>query len=111
MEGGQERQAAKLGGDFGPSLYTPHQQAGEHLKHLAPLSLSAIEEKAFFMDNEKIFCVDLKTGQDIWQAPFGTTGLFIRNYAPTLVASNQYPLPLAVSIAGKSCSVLPLATS
>ena len=65
------------------------ERASENLKYLAPLSLSAIDKKAFFMDNRNIFCVDLKTGKDIWQAPFGTTGLFIRNYAPTLVVSKE----------------------
>jgi len=68
------------------------ERRGENLKHLAPLSLCAVEQKVFFMDNEKIFCVDLKTGKDVWQAPFGTTGLFIRNYTPTLVVSKQFAI-------------------
>jgi len=61
-------------------------KTGENLARLAPLSLVAHQDKAFFLDNENLHCVDLKTGDDLWKAPFPTEGLFLRNYAPTVVA-------------------------
>jgi len=60
-----------------------------NLTNYVPLSLSALSEKVFFMDNENIFCVNLKTGKDVWTAPFSSKGLFLRNYTPTFVASSK----------------------
>ena len=61
-------------------------KTGENLAHIAPLSLIAHRDKVFFLDNENLCCVDLKTGHNLWKAPFPTEGLFLRNYAPTVVA-------------------------
>jgi len=61
-------------------------KTGKNLAHLAPLSLAAHQHKAFFLDNENLHCVDLRTGKDLWKASFPTEGLFLRNYAPTVVA-------------------------
>jgi len=61
-------------------------KTGENLARLAPLSLVAHRDKAFFLDNENLHCVDLQTGESLWKTPFPTEGLFLRNYAPTVVA-------------------------
>jgi outer membrane protein assembly factor BamB len=61
-------------------------KTGENLAHLVPLSLNACKDNVFFLDNEKLHCVSLKTGDDLWSAPLTTKGLFLRNYAPTVVA-------------------------
>jgi len=61
----------------------------KNLETYVPLSLSALGEKAFFMDSEKIYCVEARTGKDIWRTPFATRGLFLRNYTPTFVASEK----------------------
>ncbi|MBL7152903.1 MAG: PQQ-binding-like beta-propeller repeat protein [Phycisphaerae bacterium] len=58
---------------------------GGNLARLAPLSLTAGDNKAFYLDNEKLHCVDLQSGKELWDAPFATRGLFLRNYAPTVV--------------------------
>jgi len=58
---------------------------GANLARLAPLSLIAGNKKAFYLDNEKLYCVDLKSGKESWNVPFPTRGLFLRNYAPTVV--------------------------
>jgi len=59
---------------------------GENLRYLVPLSLSAHRDCAFYLDNKDLHCVDLKTGRPKWTSPFPTEGLFLRNYAPTVVA-------------------------
>jgi len=61
-------------------------KTGENLAYLAPLSLTALGEKVFFLDNESLHCVRLDDGTGVWKAPFPTKGLFLRNYAPTVVA-------------------------
>jgi len=58
---------------------------GENLLRLVPLSLTAGNGKAFYLDNRNLYCVDIKSGDDCWNVPFPTTGLFLRNYAPTVV--------------------------
>jgi len=63
-------------------------KTGASLAWLAPLSLVALGEKAFFLDNEHLHCVRLQDGRELWQAPFPTEGLFLRNYAPTVVAAD-----------------------
>lgn len=60
------------------------QATGENLKHITPLSLSARGNSVFYLDNERLHCLDAKTGRARWSAPFGTEGLFIRSYAPTV---------------------------
>ena len=61
-------------------------KTGENLASLAPLSLSALGDRVFFLDNEHLHCVRLDDGGEVWKAPFPTEGLFLRNYAPTVVA-------------------------
>ena len=56
-----------------------------NLRRLAPLSLTAGDKKLFYLDNEKLYCVDLQSGRQLWNAVFPTHGLFLRNYAPTVV--------------------------
>ncbi len=58
---------------------------GENLARLAPLSLAAGNARAFYLDNQNLYCVDLHSGKERWRAPFPTKGLFLRNYAPTVV--------------------------
>jgi len=58
---------------------------GKHLEHLAPLSVVAREDRVFYLDNQKLHCLDRRTGKEKWSAPFATKGLFLRCYAPTVV--------------------------
>ena len=58
---------------------------GANLARLAPLSLTAGNKKVFYLDNEKLYCVELQNGKQLWSVQFGTHGLFLRNYAPTVV--------------------------
>jgi len=64
-------------------------KTGESLSHLAPLSLSASGDKVFFLDNENLRCLALADGKELWRAAFPTEGLFLRNYAPTVVACDD----------------------
>jgi len=61
-------------------------KTGQNLAHLAPLSLAAHKDRVFFLDEESLHCVSSKTGDSLWNAPLPTKGLFLRNYAPTVVA-------------------------
>jgi len=61
-------------------------KTGDNLAYLVPLSLSACKDRVFFLDNESLHCISSKTGNDIWSVPLPTKGLFLRNYAPTVVA-------------------------
>ncbi|NIP22909.1 MAG: PQQ-binding-like beta-propeller repeat protein [Phycisphaerae bacterium] len=61
-------------------------KTGDNLAYLVPLSLAACKDRVFFLDNESLHCISLKTGNDLWSAPLPTKGLFLRNYAPTVVA-------------------------
>ena len=61
-------------------------KTGEDLAHLAVLSLIAIGEKVFYLDGESLHCVGVADGKELWRSPFPTEGLFLRNYAPTVVA-------------------------
>jgi outer membrane protein assembly factor BamB len=63
-------------------------KTGENLARLAPLSLIAIGDRALFLDGQTLHCVRLADGKALWQAAFPTEGLFLRNYAPTVVASD-----------------------
>jgi outer membrane protein assembly factor BamB len=67
---------------------------GENLAHLAPLSLAANKGRVFFLDNENLHCVSSKTGDDLWNAPMPTKGLFLNSYAPTVVAHDDVVLCL-----------------
>jgi len=58
---------------------------GDNLRRLAPLSLTAGNGKVSYLDGEKLYCVDLRSGKECWDAAFGTRGLFLVSYAPTVV--------------------------
>jgi len=58
---------------------------GANLARLAPLSLTAGGDRVFYLDNEKLYGVDLRSGEQLWSTPLPTKGLFLRNYAPTVV--------------------------
>jgi len=72
--------------DTGKRLW---RREGQALAHVAPLSLCAVGAKVFYLDNEHLWCLDLATGKPLWQAPFATRGLFLRNYAPTVIARDE----------------------
>jgi len=59
---------------------------GENLKHTVPLSLCARGDNVFYLDNKLLHCLDAADGEQRWASPFETEGLFIRSYAPTVVA-------------------------
>ncbi|MHC4250665.1 MAG: outer membrane protein assembly factor BamB family protein [Planctomycetota bacterium] len=61
---------------------------GDHLKRLAPLSLTAEGGRIFYLDGKELHCLDAKTGRERWASNFETEGLFIRAYAPTVVVSD-----------------------
>jgi len=62
---------------------------GDNLRHLVPLSLSALDDNVFYLDNNRLYCLNSKNGEQRWASPFETKGLFIRSYAPTVVAHND----------------------
>jgi outer membrane protein assembly factor BamB len=64
-------------------------KAEPSLAYLAPLSLTAFGDRVFYLDNENLRCVALADGRELWKAAFPTEGLFLRNYAPTVVACND----------------------
>jgi outer membrane protein assembly factor BamB/ubiquinone/menaquinone biosynthesis C-methylase UbiE len=78
-----EKSIVAYGASTGKILW---KKTGENLAHLVPLSLAAHKDRVFFLDNENLHCVSSKTGDKLWDAPMPTKGLFLRNYAPTLVA-------------------------
>jgi len=59
---------------------------GENLRYITPLSLSALGDNVFYLDNKQLHCLDSKTGKPRWASSFETEGLFLRSYAPTVVA-------------------------
>lgn len=61
------------------------QKTGKNLGHLVPLSLTAGPGRVYYLDNQVLHCVELRSGQPLWRAPFATPGLFLRNYAPTVL--------------------------
>jgi outer membrane protein assembly factor BamB len=61
-------------------------KTGKNLAYIAPLSLTAHKNRVFFLDNENLHCVSSKTGDYLWNSPMPTKGLFLNNYAPTVVA-------------------------
>jgi outer membrane protein assembly factor BamB len=72
--------------DSGDMLW---RKTGGNLRYLVPLSLGAHRDRAFYLDNQHLHCIDLKSGHPKWSAPFSTEGLFLRNYAPTVVAHDD----------------------
>jgi len=62
---------------------------GDNLRHTVPLSLCALGESIFYLDNEELRCIEAGTGKERWTAPFETKGLFVRAYAPTVVAHDD----------------------
>jgi len=71
--------------DTGEALW---RRTDESLGWLVPLSLSARGDRVFYLDHEHLWCLDLASGQPRWSAPFPTKGLFLRNYAPTVIAAD-----------------------
>jgi len=57
----------------------------KNLSRLVPLSLTAGGGRAFYLDGSKLYCLELRSGKVLWDVPFETPGLFLRNYAPTVV--------------------------
>ena len=39
----------------------------------------------FYLDNNRLRCLEAKSGKLRWASPFRTEGAFIRSYAPTVV--------------------------
>lgn len=70
------------------------QVTGTNLRRLVPLSLSALGDGVFYLDNERLRCLDFQTGVERWTAPLATEGWFIRSYAPTVVAHDDVILCL-----------------
>jgi len=71
-------------------------KSGENMHRCVPLSLTAGGDRVFYMDHEQLYCIDLATGKDRWQAPFATRGLFLVSYCPTVVYSRDKILCLSV---------------
>ncbi|KPK46370.1 MAG: hypothetical protein AMK72_09905 [Planctomycetes bacterium SM23_25] len=67
---------------------------GKHLRHTVPLSLVALGQNVFYLDSKLLHCLDAKTGKERWASSFETEGLFIRSYAPTIVAYRDVVLCL-----------------
>ena len=65
------------------------EKSAGNLAYLVPLSLAASGRRAFFLDQDHLDCVDLQTGEDLWQAPCPIEGRFLRNYVPTFVPRSQ----------------------
>ena len=79
--------------DTGRRLWT---RTGEPLRRLAPLSLAACGGRAFYLDDKTLTCLDLRTGAELWQSPCPAGGLFLNNYAPTVVVSGDVILCLTL---------------
>jgi outer membrane protein assembly factor BamB len=69
--------------ETGKKLWTV---TGENLMHIVPMSLGAIRDNIFFLDNKQLYCLDSKTGKQRWASSFETEGIFLRAYVPTVVA-------------------------
>ncbi len=67
---------------------------GDHLEFLAPLSLSGKGKNVFYLDHRNLHCLDASSGEERWIASFETEGLFLRSYAPTVVACEDVLLCL-----------------
>ncbi|MBL7140723.1 MAG: PQQ-binding-like beta-propeller repeat protein [Planctomycetes bacterium] len=78
--------------DTGEPLW---RRTDENLGTLAPLSLAACGDRVFYLDNQRLWCLDLASGRPRWSAPFPTKGLFLRNYAPTVIAVKDAVLCLS----------------
>jgi outer membrane protein assembly factor BamB len=61
----------------------------DNLKSLVPLSLCAQGNRVFYLDKDKLHCLDLAKGTELWAADFPSKGLFIRAYAPTVVVQDD----------------------
>ncbi len=59
------------------------------LATLVPLSLCAGGGNVFYLDRDNVNCVDMRTGETVWTAPYASEGLFLRNYAPTVVLNKD----------------------
>ena len=63
------------------------EKRGATMGQQVPLSLCAQGNSVFYLDNTTLYCVDALTGREKWTAPWESpeTGLFVRNYTPTVV--------------------------
>jgi len=61
---------------------------GNNVDRLIPMSLCALGENVFYLDNKELHCLDAGTGKPRWASPFEppVPGLFVRGYTPTVVA-------------------------
>jgi len=61
---------------------------GGNLGRLIPMSLCALGNNVFYLDDKELHCLDAKTGKPRWASPFEppAPGLFVRAYTPTVVA-------------------------
>jgi len=75
--------------DTGKLLWT---KTGDNMGYLAPLSLVACGRKAFYLDNQRLHCLSMADGRELWTAPFAAGGLFLHDYAPTVVACRDVVL-------------------
>ena len=67
---------------------------GKDVRYVVPLSLCARGDNVFYLDGERLHCLDAKTGKPRWASPLATPGLLIRSYAPTVVAHDDVLLVL-----------------
>jgi outer membrane protein assembly factor BamB len=66
------------------------------MAYLVPLSLTAGGDRVLYLDRDNLCCLDLKTGGLRWTAPYASEGLFLRNYAPTVVLYEDVLVCLSV---------------
>ncbi len=69
-------------------------KAEPSMAYLVPLSLCAKGQRVFYLDSDNLHCLELGSGRELWKAPFPTSGLFLRGYAPTVVATDDVVLCL-----------------
>ncbi len=67
---------------------------GPDVRYVVPLSLCALGERVFYLDGERLHCLDASSGGSRWTTPCATPGLLIRSYAPTVVAHRDVILVL-----------------
>jgi len=79
--------------DTGEKLW---EERGSHMGQQVPLSLCAQGSSVFYLDNTTLYCLDAQTGREKWTAPWESpeTGLFVRNYTPTVLVHEDILLSL-----------------
>jgi outer membrane protein assembly factor BamB len=91
--GVRQKTVMAYGADTGELLW---KKSGQTMHRLVPLSLTAGDNRVFYMDHEQLYAVDLKTGEELWQTPFATKGLYLVSYCPTVVHHKDKVLCLSV---------------